>query len=141
MRYNSIDHFLTAQHEAIIAVMVTAQQAAGGHYAALTGDALRRNAAQDVQEVITSIREIKVDKPAIRASAEENVDIGVDLDDLIRMGLAFEQGFLVLVKQEVQDQEELADDLNRRVLRLGARFRTNVTGVKVDQTLKRLRQE
>ena len=141
MRYNSIDHFLTAQHAAIIAVMVAAQQQAGGHYAALTSDALWQNAVQDVQEVVTSIRDLKVDNPAVRASAEENVEIGVDLDDLIRMGLAFEQGFLVLVKQEVQDQEELATELNRRVLRLGARFRTNVTGVKLDQTLKRLKKE
>ncbi len=141
MRYNSIDHFLTAQHEAIITVMAAAQQQAGGHYAALTPDALWQNAAQDVQEVVTSIRDLKVDNPAVRASAQENMEIGVDLDDLIRMGLAFEQGFQVLVNQEVQDQEELAAELNRRVLRLGARFRTNITGVQLDQTLKRLKKE
>ncbi len=65
---------------------------------------------------------------------------GLDLDDLIRMGRAFEQGFVRLVEQELRDQPDLAIELSRRVRHLGTRFRSNVTGVLVDRTIHRLQQ-
>ncbi len=140
MQYNSIDHFLTVQHEALVTIMEAAQREAGGHYACYTPAELHRNAANDVREIFASIREVKMDNPAIRASAEHNVAIGVDLDDLIRMERAFEQSFLHSMEQELGDQPTLLDELSRRMRHLGARFRNNITGVVVDQTIQRLKQ-
>ncbi|MDQ2809240.1 MAG: hypothetical protein M3Z04_20390 [Chloroflexota bacterium] len=144
MRYNSLDHFLTAQHAAIVTAMVAAQQAAGGHYAALTPAALQQNAANDVAEVLHNIRQLLLDSTIIQgfqAGAQENVADGVDLSDLIRMDQAFERGFCALVEQELRDQPDLAAELIRRIHYLTGRFRNSVTGVKVDQTLNRLRKK
>ncbi len=143
MHYNSIDHFLTVQEPAIVAVMEAAQRAAGGHYAAYTPDALRHNAASDIAEVLHNIRKLTLDNTTIQgfqAGAQENVAEGVDLNDLIRMDQAFERGFCALVEQELRDQSALAADLTRRIRYLTGRFRSSITGVKVDQTLSRLKQ-
>ncbi len=144
MHYNSVDHFLTLQHEAILTLMAAAQREAGGHYAAMTPDALRQNAANDGAEFLTNIRRLMVDATIIhgfQASAQENVVEGVDLSDLIRMDQAVERRFCALVEQELHDQADLAADLIRRIHYLTGRFRSSITGVQVDQTLKRLKKE
>ena len=139
MQYNSIDHFLTVQYETLVTIMEAAQQEAGGHYAHYTPAELHRNATNDLREVLASIREIKMDNPAIRASAEQNVTIGIDLTDLIRMGQALEVGLVRFVEQELHNQPELETELSRRIRHLCARFRNNITTVKLDQTLNRLK--
>ncbi len=141
MHYNSIDHFLTVQYDTLLTIMEAAQREAGGHYAAYTAEELHRNAAGDLREVLASVRDLKVDNPALHASARQNMVRGLDLDDLIRMGQAFERGFEVLVEKELQEQWELAAELNRRVRHLGTRFRSNITGVKLDQTIQRLTEQ
>ncbi len=140
MHYNSIDHFLTVQYDTLLTIMEAAQREAGGHYAAYTPDELRRNAGNDLREVLASIREITMDNPAIRAGAQQNVMIGIDLEDLIRMGQALEVGLVRFVEQELHNQPDLETDLSRRIRHLCARFRNNITSVKVDQTLNRLRR-
>ena len=144
MHYNSIDHFLTIQQPAIIALMAAAQREAGGHYAALTPDALEQNAANDGAEFLTNMRRFTLDSTIIQgfqAGAQENVLEGVDLSDLIRMDQAVERRFCELVEQELRDQADLAADLIRRIHHLTGRFRSTLTGVQVDQTLKRLRKK
>jgi len=143
MHYNSVDHFLTAQHAAIVIVMTAAQQAAGGHYAALTPTALQQNAANDVVELLHNIRQLRLDSTIMRGflvGAQENLAEGVDLDDLIRMDQAFERGFCALLEQELHDQTDLAAELTRRIHYLTGRFRSSITSVKVDQTLQRLKR-
>lgn len=144
MYYNSLDHFLTIQQPTILTLMLAAQREAGGHYAAMTPAALEQNAAKDGAEFLTHLRRLTLDATIIhgfQTGAQENVAEGVDLSDLIRMDQALERLFCALVAQELRDQADLKADLIRRIHYLTGRFRSSVTGVQVDQTLKRLKKE
>jgi hypothetical protein len=140
MLYNSPEHFLTAQTAAIVEVVAGAQRAAGGHYAAYTPAQLQQTASQDAHEILETMRTEIMDSVAMQAGIRETYDRGIDLDDLSRMAELLERGLLALVDRELQDQPDLAAELKRRIRHFNTRFRSNVTSVKLDITLGRLKR-
>jgi hypothetical protein len=138
--YNSLEHFLREHEPGFVAVMEAAQRATGGHYAAMTPAQLHANAAADVQHLLQSIRQATLDRGAIQKAAEQTGAAGINLDDLTRMSNALDRGLVAYVEAELGSQPELCADLLRRIRHVTASYRSNVTSVKLDSTLKRLQQ-
>ena len=139
MPYNSIDHFLTAHQAAIAALMEDAQRATGGHYAAMSPEQLRRTAQSDVRQIIEVLRTTHVDRDAIQDTARQTDTQGIALDDLTRMSLEMERRFIPYIQAQLAGQPEFAADLIRRYRHITASYRSNITAVKLDRTLGRLK--
>jgi hypothetical protein len=139
MPYNSIDHFLTANLAAITALMEAAQRATGGHYAAMSPDQLRQTAQSDVRQIIEVLRTTHVDRDTIQDTARQTDTQGIALDDLTRMSLEMERRFIPYIQAQLAGQPEFAADLIRRYRHITASYRSNITAVKLDRTLGRLK--
>jgi hypothetical protein len=140
MLYNSPEHFLAAQSANFVEVVAAAQRAAGGHYAAYTPAQLQQNAANDASSIMETMRTEFMDSAAMQAGIRDTYGRGIDLDDLTRMAGFLEEGLVALVDRELQDQPDLAVELTRRIRHFNTRFRSNVTSVKLDITLGRMKR-
>jgi hypothetical protein len=141
MLYNSPEHFLRAQRANIVEAVAAAQRRAGGHYAAFTPAQLQQNATQDAQAIMETMRTEAMDTAEMQAGLRATHARGIDLNDLNRMAELLEQGLVALVDRELHDQPDLAAELTRRIRHFNTRFRSNLTSVKLDITLGRLKRE
>jgi hypothetical protein len=139
MHYNSIDHFLTVHEPDIAALIEDAERATGGHYAAMPPDQLHRTAQSDAHQMIEGLRATHVNRTTIQDTARQTDTQGIALDDLTRMSLEIERRFVPYVETELAEQREFAADLVRRCRHITAGYRSNVTAVKLDRTLGRLK--
>lgn len=139
MYYTSITHFF-AEHEAVIVgLMEVAQAAAGGHYAAMSPAARHENAVKDTHEMIADLRQPHFDVELASESARETEGAGIALDDITRMSLEIEARLLTYLEEHLRAQPELYDPLVSRVRHMNARFRSTITKVKIDATIRRLK--
>lgn len=139
MHYNSIDHFLTVHEPDIAALIEDAERVTGGHYAAMAPDQLHRTAQSDARELIAGLRAAHVDRTAIQDTARQTDTQGIALDDLTRMSIEIERRFIPYIQAELAEQPEFAADLVRRCRHITAGYRSNVTAVKLDRALGRLK--
>jgi hypothetical protein len=139
MQYNSIDHFLTANLADIAALMEDAQRATGGHYAAMSPEQLRETAQSDVRQIIEVLRTTHVDRDVIQDTARQTDMQGIARDDLTRMSLVMERLFIPYIQAQLAGQPEFAADLIRRYRHITTSYRSNITAVKLDRTLGRLK--
>jgi hypothetical protein len=140
MHYNSIDHFLTVHEPDIAALIEDAECATGGHYAAMAPEQLHQTAQSDAHQLIEGLRAAHVDRTTIQDNARQTDTQGIALDDLTRMSLEIERRFIAYVQAELAEQPEFAADLARRCRHITAGYRSNVTAVKLDRALGRLKQ-
>ncbi|HUS17888.1 MAG TPA: hypothetical protein VM536_23070 [Chloroflexia bacterium] len=140
MHYNSIDHFLQENEPAITALMAAAQEAAGGHYAAMSPEQSRQTAADDARQVMRSFREMQLDRESIQADARRVDGEGINLDDLTRMASHFTRHFEAFAKERLTGQPDLAREMVRRCGVMGTTYTANVTTVKLDKTLRRMQR-
>ncbi len=139
MHYNSAEHFLRTQTDAITARLAEGQAAAGGHYARLTPAARQATAAADAHQFIAALLAANLAPDVVQAGARAAGDAGVPIDDLLRMTDETQPRLLAFITAELADQPELGADLVRRIRDVNARFRSNVTAVKLEQAIARLR--
>jgi hypothetical protein len=139
MHYNSIDHFLTVHEPDIAALIEDAERATGGHYAGMTPDQLRGTAQSDARELIAGLRAAHVAREVVQETARQTETQGIALDDLTRMSLEIERRFIAYVQAELAEQPEFAADLVRRCRHITAGYRSNITAVKLDRALGRLK--
>jgi hypothetical protein len=140
MHYNSVDHFLSAHESQIIEMMASAQQATGGHYAALSEAALRADARAAAQRMMAAVRQVQLDGQTVQATARQRDSAGIALDDLTRLVDQMETRFIAFVQAELRAQPELAAEILRRLRNANARFRSNVMAVKLDKTIRQLQE-
>jgi hypothetical protein len=140
MHYNSIDHFLTAHEAQIIRLMESAQQATGGHYAALPEAARRADARAATQRMMDAVRQVQLDRQVIQETARQRDSAGIALDDLTRLVDQMEARFLAYMQAELSAQPELAAEILRRLRNVNARFRSNVMAVKLDKMIRQLQR-
>jgi hypothetical protein len=139
MHYNSIDHFLTVHEPDIATLIEDAERVTGGHYSAMAPEQLHQTAQSDAHELIAGLRAAHVDRTTIQETARETETQGIALDDLTRMSLEIERRFIPYVQAELAEQPEFAADLVRRCRHITAGYRSNITTVKLDRALGRLK--
>jgi hypothetical protein len=140
MRYNSVDHFLTAHESQIIGLMERAQQATGGHYAALSEAERRADAQAATRRMMDAVRQVQLDRRTVQDTARQRDSAGIALDDLTRLVDQMETRFIAYVQAELRAQPELAAEILRRLRNANARFRSNVMAVKLDKTIQQLQR-
>jgi len=138
MYYNSIEEFLTVHEADLIALMERVQAQVGGHYAAMTVDELHASAVSDMQYAISVWRTPQVIRSEARAIAEQTDQAGVDLDDLTRLVDGLQAALLDFVAGCLAEQSDLAGKLLRQIRHSSNNYRSGVTEVKLDKTLRRI---
>src|SRR5689334_28480 len=88
---DQIARFLETHRFQIIELLDQAYGEAGGHYAALSPEARREQAATDSGEYIGALIEGTIDRAAVQAVAHQARDAGIDLRDILRMSNALER--------------------------------------------------
>ena len=138
MYYNSLDQFLTLRTDDLTAIMEGVQMQIGGHYAALTTEQRHANAVNDTLYVIGVWRAAIIDREHTRGIAAEADRAGVDVDDLKRLVDTVHPLFVAFVERELATQPELAVEMIRRMHHSSSTYRSGVTEVKIDKTLRRI---
>ncbi|HMA37683.1 MAG TPA: hypothetical protein VKY74_24735 [Chloroflexia bacterium] len=138
MHYNSLDHFLTVHQPELTTLMTEAMQVAGGYYAALTPAALHQLAVQDAANAQRMLLAAHLDRQSIQGSTRQLTAQGIPIPDLIRAAQEMELRMLAFGEQQLATQPDLHLELVRRIQHVGASYRSNVTAVQIDETLRRL---
>lgn len=138
MYYHSIDHFLTVNAQRIPELFLAAWQEVGGYYAQVPPDALRLQADEAAQAVTAALRQGALDPGETQSQMRDWSAQGVAMSEIRQGTQLFDQGLRALVAQELANQPELRTELERRIGRLGARFRASVTTVELEDNIARL---
>jgi hypothetical protein len=120
--------------------MERAQEATGGHYAALSEAARRATAQAATRRMMDAVRQVQLDRQIVQETARQRDSAGIALDDLTRLVDQMEARFLAYVQAELSAQPELAAEILRRLRNVNARFRSNVMAVKLDKTIQQLQR-
>ncbi len=139
MYYTSIDHFLGEHADAIRGLLLEAAQEAGGHYTRIPAPQLEAQMDTDVRELIAELCQDRLDRPVVRQNARTTVQLGIDLDDILRMTTALEVRLVPYIEEELRAQPDIAGALAQRFRRIVTSFRSNLTAIKLDETLRRMK--
>ena len=85
------------------------------------------------------LRTTHVDRDVIQDTARQTDTQGIALDDLTRMSLEMERRFIPYIQAQLAGQPEFAADLIRRYRHITTSYRSNITAVKLDRALGRLK--
>jgi hypothetical protein len=140
MHYNSVEHFLTENEAAFAHIIEEVQRGVGGHYARLTPAELHATAVHDAHLVVQSLMSEHIDRHEVQESARDNDAAGIELDDLIRFSTEMEARLIAYAERDLHDQPNLAAEVATRLRHRAASYRSNVTAVKLEASLKRLKK-
>jgi hypothetical protein len=133
-RQTEIKRFLEENQEAIAGLVVQAYDAAGGHYALMSPDDRRRQAATDVQEFIADLLRGGIDRDAVHQTVANTAG---EAPDIVRLSTALDHLFATFVQERLADHPDLAEELIRVSRNLNASFRANLTAAQLDTLLRR----
>src|SRR4051812_47601823 len=137
--YNLIVDFLTVQRGAIIGLIEAAYVETGGHYLTLPSAQRHTQAEQDGDEFIASLVRGEVDQALIRSRVQAATDPLLP-GDLLQMTGALDRLFRGFVREQLEDQPELADRLASRAHNILACVHMNITAAQIDRMLHPLHE-
>jgi hypothetical protein len=136
--YASVEQFLTDQYAALCELMEEAATRTGGHYAEMSAEARRLNAAHATVELIQALTEGRVDRHAVQINGARPTTGGMVADDLLRLTIVFQPWFEDFVTYELRDQPYLAEALRRRIQQVNISFRANLLSAKIDHAIQQV---
>src|SRR5205823_6256991 len=101
---------------------------------------LQAMAAQDATAAHALLLNPHLDHESIQASIRQLGERGIPPTDLIRAAQETESRILALAEEQLADQPDLHLELIHRIQHLGSSYRTNVTAIQIDDTLRRLQE-
>jgi hypothetical protein len=137
MHYNSLDQFLNERGEDLESMMRESMRTAVGVYADFSPEELTRQARYSAQQIITSLRQGNIDRPAARDDAEKWNAAGIPMADLRRSSLEMDTRLRAWTNRHLHEQPDLEAELLRRINNIFNGFRSTVTAVDLDDQIAR----